>query len=288
MPLNLTNNQGYYTISKIFFVLIICIFLVIISVLCFVITKILRKKKKIEKSYINKNENLEEHLSELNLINQKLEDNKETIETVIAIILHDLKSPLKFMNILIKNIEEKTKNLLDNETKVEFENLNNASYKLYSFTENLLKWLMNNKSSISTEMKIVNLSEFLSKEILIYESILKSNYNKLIYSIEPNIYIQTNEGVLSTIIRNVLDNANKFSTKSIISFIVKRNNGFTEIKIIDTGSGFIEKKYSIDLNEENSKSLGMKIIEDFSKKINSKYYYKSKKGNGAEFTLLLS
>ncbi len=231
-----------------------------------------------------KNTMLEKAFDELNVMNQELNDKFKSLELATEIALHDLRSPLKYM----EKITRKGAELNDPDQMSEnLQVIHEASTNILNFTNDTLNWMISNNKTIDIEKQSININSLLNRIINTYQPILEENGNKLILEIDEKIAIHTNEMLLNIILRNILDNANKYTLDGTITISVTDNKNSVVIAMIDTGSGFeiTNNKQSGEIKK--STRLGLKIIEDLCNRLSFSYSIDSQIGQGTSVKISL-
>jgi signal transduction histidine kinase len=113
------------------------------------------------------------------------------------------------------------------------------------------------------------------------------------------IQIFADANMFSTVFRNILANAIKFTPENgIISIHTVKKEGFCEISVQDSGVGIteenIQKIFRIDSNHstlgtngEKGTGLGLVLCKEFIEKHNGKIWVESVEGQGSHFTFTL-
>ncbi len=226
----------------------------------------------------------------------KLNQEKEKFFSIIA---HDLKSPFQGL-IGYSEILSKEYDTLTEEEKISFiksiEELSNNSFKLL---ENLLQWtrLQTGQMSYNPEYFNIN-SELHSTLSLLRQTALNKNI-EFSYEIDNILSVTADKNMLSTIIRNIVSNAIKFTERGgsiqLKTASEVKNINFT---IQDTGIGMdesiVRKLFSIDksigrkgtANEEGT-GLGLLLCKEMIDKHKGTIRVESKPGKGTTFTFSL-
>lgn len=247
-------------------------------------------------------------IKERKIAEQKLQKTMQQLETLnntkdkfFSIIAHDLRNP--FSNIMgLSELMEK-KMIVDNNGEAELlqytKLIRTSSKHAYNLLENLLQWARSQTGDISLNHQIISIKDPISDTI----SLVSGNaYNKNI-SIETDLVkddlVYADIFMVSTILRNLLTNAIKFTNKNgkiIVS--AKKKKGFLEISISDTGVGIapmnLEKVFKIDFklsslgtNKEKGTGLGLILCKEFVEKQGGMIWVESELGKGSVFTFTL-
>lgn len=248
-----------------------------------------------EKFKIVENQKLLLELQSKDLLEANLSKDK-----FFSIIAHDLKSPfnsfLGLTRIMAEDIQSLTMMQLQNITK----RLEKSAESLYNLLENLLQWARMQQGLLPFNPQLYHLKSEITKNL---EIITDTAHNKLITintQIDEHIFINVDINMFNTIIRNLVQNAIKFSyaNSEINIFTNISEDKHVEINIKDQGIGMNkniqEKLFKIDgdigrkgTDGEPSTGLGLLICKDFVEK--NKGYIKviSIEGEGSNFIINL-
>ncbi len=216
---------------------------------------------------------------------------------LLSIISHDVRAPinglqnllqLKKMQVLAPDKEAELDIVMEND-------LLNTAYAL----DNLLHWSVDelNISSVPkpTQFKIANI---LNEQINLLLPLANAKKVQIKQMGNADLIIHSDENILSLIIRNILNNAIKFSnTGGVINIGAKEIQNKISIQIQDFGTGMDADKImqlGKQLNTNNAGTLkekgvglGHVLINEYSKKINAKIELDSKIGEGTTVSILL-
>lgn len=255
------------------------------------VTRNIEERKKSEAEIILKNEKL-----------QRLNAEKDKFYSIIA---HDLKSPfssmLGFSDILHKEFDK-----YDTNKQKKFIGIINTSIQnTYKLLENLLLWTHSQKGNIVFNPEKTNLFLMTTETTEFLKQMAENKSVKLINQIPENIYILADKDMFSTIIRNLVSNAIKFTPKNgkitINSNLISTSNSeqFVKISIADTGVGISKEVQSklFDLvgnkstnGTENEKGtgLGLMLCKEFIEKHGGNIWVESEIGKGSVFYFTVS
>ena len=124
-----------------------------------------------------------------------------------------------------------------------------------------------------------------------YEKPIKAKNNLLISGLTEKAYVFSSREISSIIIRNALDNANKYTSDGEIRIRIEKNDKEVNLFIEDNGKGFDDQRLHRLLNDQDNESFphtGFKIIHDFAKQIGVNYGVTSTPGSGTSFKLTYS
>jgi signal transduction histidine kinase len=245
------------------------------------------------------NQKVEERTTKLVEVNTRLKKSNQTKEKLFSIIAHDIKSPfsnlLGFIDILKNNYEE-----YDIDQHKKFINIiSDSSHRIYSLTDNLLLWSNLQQDRIDCNLKPINLKNIVQESAELFNEILGTKNINFLNNIDNSIIVLSDEFMLSTIFRNLISNAVKFShPNGSITISIDDSNPNPEdeltVCVEDTGVGMskekISKLFTSDINEstvgtnnEKGTGLGLSLSKEFINLLGNKLYVESKPNFGSKF-----
>lgn len=263
-----------------------------------------KKEKDQNEEIVNKTYLIEEQNREIATINEELKANNESLVKIIderndliAIVSHDLKSPLNRATGLLSIIEMDLKDIPSQTADL--------IYKLKEELEdgrNLISEILNTES-LTTEIQQIsfeyfNINELLPNIIFSFKTASEKKDIKINYSInKDNIFIYSNQKYLKRVLDNLISNAIKFSPRgSKVDVEIIDNTDSITIKVQDEGQGFTKedkanlfKKYnklsSKPTAGESSTGLGLFIVNQLVVSMNGILKLESEIGKGSTFIL---
>jgi len=237
-------------------------------------------------------EQLAEHAKQL----QRLNFTKDKFFSIIA---HDLRNPfhsiLGFTELMAKNWGG-----FDDEKKQEFNGLvyESAQYA-HNLLENLLQWSRTQTDRIKFSPSRLSLSKTISDTMNVFNSTLVKKGLTFSSDVSKEIYVSADKNMLETVIRNLLNNAIKFTAAGgNITVSAKDAGNFISLSINDTGVGIkpedIPKLFQFDefhttagTAGEPGTGLGLIICHEFIKRHGGEITVKSELGKGSSFSFTL-
>lgn len=248
------------------------------------------------------NKLLNQKIGELEKTNDKLRMSALALEQLNAtknrffsIIAHDLKNPFNALLGFSEMISSSFDELNEQEIREYIGIVNQSSQNLFKLLENLLKWSAASTGKMHYLPENFDIVSLIHSEINFFSlSARKKNIN--IYSTLPDeIIINSDKLILSSVIRNLIDNAIKF-TKPGGNVEISASRKYREVKIIisDTGIGIpydMQKKlFIIDGNtcrkgtsKEEGGGLGLILGKELIEKAGGKIGLHSVPGKGSTF-----
>ena len=211
-----------------------------------------------------------------------------TLIKICQIVMHDVRSPLRFLADVAESLNSNPSNTENTVDRQRRQLLIETTNSLYLFTTNVLDWFVNNKIEISLNKEFINLPEVISEIIQVYEKSIQDKNNKLIITYSEDFFVYSNKEISSIIIRNAIDNANKYTKNGKIIIGLNKENNEIALSIKDTGRGFDHKNLLKNLHDSNpgiTQHIGFRIIHDLAKQLGLKYELESEKGVGTLFVL---
>ena len=267
--------------------LIVAIILFIISVLFVlklmsVMNKVKRKNKKI------KNQNIE--LQSLISARNKL----------FQIIGHDLRGPIGAFKQSIDHLVSKDFDLNDIETLSELlRTVQDSSNTTYELLESLLLWAGTQQNDIIFSPVDYNFHETITKTLRLYQEASSHKKITLLNKVPENQTIYADPNMITTVIRNLISNAIKFTPNDkIIAVSINKNEKNWVISVEDQGVGIsaenINRIFDINsnftsfgTNNEKGSGLGFLICQGFVKKHDGEIWVESKEGIGSLFSFTI-
>lgn len=224
-----------------------------------------------------------------------LKELNATKDKFFSIIAHDLKNPFTCLLGSTEVLNEKLDNLDSEKIKNLVQIINDSARSGYSVLQNLLVWSRSQTGLIKFTPENFNLREVMDECI----SEMKSGYpRKEIYLTsemigDPEVIADRN--MIATILRNLVDNAMKFTPGyGSVKITASANTEEMTISIKDTGIGIpernladlfrLDKKFTRPgTNKEQGTGLGLKICKEFIDMQSGKIEVKSRLNKGSEF-----
>ncbi|MFH2141181.1 MAG: tetratricopeptide repeat-containing sensor histidine kinase [Bacteroidota bacterium] len=255
-----------------------------------------RSQGKLNRLLNEKNDKLKE-------INEKLAQSEQELKLINAskdkffsIISHDLRNPFNVLLGFSELLAMKSKSLDD----AKIHKYNNAVYKssrqLFNLLDNLLKWSQTQLGTIENIPKVNNLKAIINENIELLKINSEEKQLRIRTNIVTDIFIYADKNLISTIIRNLLINAIKFSypgNEIVISS--KESNSSIIISIIDFGIGIsetdlnnlfkIDQRLSLEGTlQEKGTGLGLVLCKEFIDIAGGEISAESELGKGSTFT----
>ena len=186
-------------------------------------------------------------------------------EKMIALVLHDLRSPIRFLHLMAVHIYENHQRSSRQDLEETLLKFRNATHDLNQFTQDFLTWTSAQQDGFVIRQEKIVLHEIVEGIVSLYEPAAAIRNNTLLNAVPPDITLVSDPNILQLIIRNLADNANKYMVKGTITMEAIQDAAGVKIIITDTGKSMDPALVAEILNnryqaEKNSQGFGYKII----------------------------
>ena len=206
---------------------------------------------------------------------QNLKELNTTKDTFFRIISHDLKNPFTSLMSISQLIHENYDAVDDDEKKMGVKKINQAVNHIYALLENLLTWSRSQTGQIKYHVQECDLSDLIKININLYMVSAHKKGIQIDYNLPDKAIAYADKEMISTVIRNLLNNAIKFTKlDSKITISLKTEDSNYKIEIQDQGEGIseenidklfrIDKKYKTEGSSgEKGTGLGLLLCKEF-------------------------
>lgn len=227
--------------------------------------------------------------------NQELQKLIAEKDKFFSIIAHDLKSPFNsiigFSEVLIEQVEKE-----DLESIKEYADIiRNSSKRAMNLLSNLMQWSQSQTGRMDFTPGYFEMEDIINEIVLLFTDIAAQKSITITKKLPSRMLVYADKAMISTILRNLISNALKFSNQGgriNISAEVKQNQ--VTISVTDTGVGMaksvIEKIFRIDTKystpgtqNEMGTGLGLILCKEFIEKHNGNINIESEPGKGSKF-----
>lgn len=244
--------------------------------------------------YIKKNYNKEKELANNRLI--ALENSNETKNKLFSIVAHDLKSPLSSIENYLSLLNEMD---INNEEKVEIEKqLLSSTRQTSEMLRNILSWAKDQMDEIKVNLSSISVYETLKHTVGLQTSMAQEKDINLIFLPDENLKVIADPDMLQLIVRNLLNNAIKFSLPGgTVELNTSALNGKCVLSVKDNGIGIAKEQQSLifslksnatyGTNNEKGVGLGLKLTKTYVELQNGKIWVESELNKGTIFFVSL-
>lgn len=219
-----------------------------------------------------------------------LKESNRAKDNIITTVLHDLRSPLRFLYTISKHVSGGHRAMPPEILAAHLEELKNSTASLNSFTDQFFTWAVSQHRSFAARYTTESLAVIFADAASLYTDIMGANGNRLIIE-HTDLDCHTDPQLLSAVIRNLLDNANKNTRNGIIRLSAAGTGQEVKIGISDTGKGFTAEALRVFLNPDQAgpgSGKGSFIVLYLLGLIGGRLGAESAPGKGTAFTITLS
>lgn len=231
----------------------------------------------------------EKELSELNAAKDKF----------FSIIAHDLKNPFFGIRGMAQLLLDDFDSLSYEERRELITEIRGVSENTYRMLENLLDWAQDQTGRMVFHPTNFSLRQIVQQLVDILEKNADLKKIKIQIEIDDDAKVLADEAMITTVIRNLISNAIKFTNKGgIVKVAAKKLKDRVYISVEDTGIGIdkitLEKLFRIDATikskgtaGEKGTGLGLILCREFVEKHGETISVKSALGSGSSFSFSL-
>jgi len=230
---------------------------------------------------------------------EKLQELNKAKDKFFSIISHDLKSPFNSILGFTEILKEQSSLLEDQEREQIFNSLYNSTRNTYNLLNNLLQYSKFQVGLVEFKPSPISLMQVVKENINILEGTALKKQIYLKNCLKKDIVVSSDGEMLNSILRNLINNAIKFTKESgEISISALEENDFVKIRIKDTGVGMSAetlanlfkmdaRKSTPGTNKEEGTGLGLLLVKEFVEKNGGQIFVESEVGRGSEFSFTL-
>lgn len=229
-------------------------------------------------------------------MNEELKELNSTKDKFFSIVAHDLKSPFQGLLGYSQILSEEYETLSEEEKKYFIKNISELSRNTHELLDNLLVWSRIQTGKIIFNPDVFNLHNKLAPTISLFTQTAKNKNITVDNMIDRKTFVNADINMLSTILRNLIANAIKFTNpEGRIVISSKRLEKFVEVSVIDDGVGIpkenLDNLFKIGQNistkgtaDEEGTGLGLILCKEMIQMHGGKIWAESEVGKGCQFS----
>ena len=217
----------------------------------------------------------------------ELEQSTLLKEKLISVIMHDLRSPLFSQALLISHLDEKYDTLDKTEIREILGYLKESSNKMCQFSSDFLIWYNSQKGGFVIKSEPIALEEFVRETVAFYKDMARRKGISIEYDIPSGLTIFSDSNILSIILRNLVDNAVKYTQQGSVRIVAEQTDGLIRIRVDDTGPGMSVAKIReiLSYKEEDTykatTTFGYRFITELLRKLGGTLNIETRPGSGS-------
>ncbi|MCC5936321.1 MAG: tetratricopeptide repeat protein [Lunatimonas sp.] len=231
-------------------------------------------------------------------IAKNLEEVNKTKDKLFSIVSHDLRSPINSLNSLMQYTLDE--NLSQDEFLQVSHKLKHEVEHVHFTLLNLLQWAKTQMKGITTEPSEIQINDLITDNLDLYRPIAQSKLIHIDNQIPPQTTCWADKDQINLVIRNLLNNALKFTHKGGKVTIIREEDAPNSwrFSVKDTGIGMdtdtLQKLFKPNFQNkrygtagEKGTGLGLILVKDFLEKNRGELSVESKLGVGSTFSFTL-
>ena len=225
-----------------------------------------------------------------------LKEANATKDKFFSIIAHDLRGPIGTISNLAELLTSASASISESQRNEFLSAIYQSSNSTFNLLENLLNWAKSQTGNLNINSKSFFVEETINEAIEPMQEQLKNKKISLTTEIEKELKGYGDINLFSTVVRNLVSNAIKFTLpKGQISIGATIKNTHIEISVSDNGVGIdssnIKNLFILGpsqstegTNNEKGTGMGLLIVKEFVEKNGGEIWVKSEPNKGSTFT----
>ncbi len=280
------KTRTFYTTIIVFVVLIISLFIYLR------VRFLQRQNESLERVVQEQTKHLRALVKDLRLLVRQEKELSEENERVVSILAHDVRSPLRFLSMMFRELVQGRTQLMNSDLEVAKE----TTEHLYKYVEDILKTGHHPKGKKIKTRDHVALAKLVSQKTSLFSGLAEQNGIDITRDIPESTVVYTNKNILSIVLHNLIDNAVKHNRKETLHI---RWDNETQALVIYNSGGSVSDDVVREWNRcfeggqnnkeiMNGKTRGMAMIIELSQIANIFIVVRKPKRGGLEFRLELA
>ena len=241
-----------------------------------------------------KNKVLQSTLQTIENQRKQLESHNQMLTRLLSIISHDLRNPIENLKQLFGMFSNGE--LTTSELKMLRSDVDKSLASTSELLHNLLSWASSQISGMGMNVTRVDLHQLIDEQVKSAEASASQKKNNLVNEVQPSTLINADADMLQFIIRNLVTNANKFTSKGLVKVKLEKEDASYRIIVSDTGCGMNQERISklfswkqrqtsLGTVGEKGSGLGLLISQQFAQQHGGVLHVKSEQGIGTAVTV---
>jgi signal transduction histidine kinase len=227
---------------------------------------------------------------------KQLEYSNRLKEKITLLLAHDLQSPLHFLNLLSDHVAAALEKDHLDDARTGTAEIKKAATNIHAFVKEINLWTKSQQEGFFLAKRPFPFDDLADELGAFFKEMLLFKNNTLEFANPGRWDILTNREILKAVIRNLIDNSNKYTTGGRITVALDKSDGkYLRLSVSDNGRGMSPAELS-KINRriehvlttagiEQSGRLGYQIIIDFVTRLECKLEVESIVGRGTTVTI---
>ncbi len=269
--------------------------IILISLLMVVVVQYRAKQKANRLLALSKIE-IEKAHSELKTQNEELRNINKIKDMLLSVVSHDLRSPLHSVEGMLQLMAISP--LTQKELSTLAKDLSFAVGQSLNLLDNLLSWAKSQMKGFEIKKVLVEVEKLVHETAQLFQHAIESKGNRLEIHIPASLVVLSDPDVMRLVIRNFINNANKFTSHGQIVVSAVRERQQLRIVVSDNGIGipeYVQQRLKEGQTIESQKGtgaeigsgLGLMLCRTLAEKAGASIEFESVEGKGSSFALVL-
>ena len=228
----------------------------------------------------------------------RLEESNQTKDKLLSVIVRDLKAPLDVIMDFSEALMQAVDNRDDKRIHECADKMNSSSFRIYDLLMNLSAWLRL-QDGVVVSPEEISLTSVILSTVRMANSVAYMKDITIHFDDTTDYPVYTDRSMLNAILRNLLDNAVKYTPeRGRVIVSVRKDQRFYYLSIQDNGIGMSEKDIhdvfdlgithsSPGTNNESGTGIGLILSCEFARLLQGEITAESKLRGGTTVTLSL-
>lgn len=214
-------------------------------------------------------------------------------ERLISVIMHDIRSPMFSQSLLIDHLHTNHRRLDESQVNEMFHLLKDSTSRICRLSTDFLVWYESQGRGFTVKHERIELPDFIKDTTVLYEDIAVRKGLSFEWALPPGLAVVSDRNILAIIIRNLVDNAVKYTNRGSVGVSASANDGLVQIQVKDTGQGMSPSKI-VEVISYNKKdpaatpaTFGYRFIMELVQKLDGRLEIRSTVGKGTAVVVSL-
>jgi PAS domain S-box-containing protein len=237
--------------------------------------------------------------AELIIKNEELKIINAQKDKLFSIVSHDLRNPftsiLGFSQVLLDKVKGKEYEEIEKYADI----INDSSLRAMGLLNNLIEWSRLQTGRLEFDSKRFKMISLINDTLLLFRHITNQKSIQITSTFTSELTVCADKDMISTILRNLISNAVKFTLPGgSISISAEKNNSRLLVSIADTGIGIPKEKLNAifqgatkistpGTQNESGSGFGLLLCKEFVVKHGGELIIESIEGKGSTFSFTI-
>jgi signal transduction histidine kinase len=237
---------------------------------------------------------------QLAAINEELNELNNTKDKLFSIVSHDLKNSMSGFSGIVNTLNSSYEKFSADQVKYYVGEVSASANSMKGLLRNLLDWARSQQNLIKVCPSQFSIASLVSECTLLVDQQLRRKNIELDVAVDDDLMLVSDRNIVTTIVRNLLVNAVKYSNDGGRIFITSSLvNQEIEISVADNGVGMDQQDVDFIMNTgtfmkskpgvqgEKGAGLGLMLTKELLEKISGRLMVVSEIGKGSTFSIVL-